>query len=347
MDVVASICSSVVFLLVLLASAAAEGPPREGLRFWLDSSDVDASPETTNPGEGELVGAWRDRIGGLVLEQTDETLQPMMSRLGESGAPALYFAGKQLTTAGLQGEPWFSDLQGSIVVIYSRVGDQEGYSFEVVGMQDSAFLATTTFPAAAAGFAIQSHGGPFDNNYFFDTTAINDGLLHWSVVTSDSTVWEFFTDGAGPAEAGTLAGSNGGDWFGELPSPGHVSVGQCRLGECNGPPHEGHIAEVLIYDHPLSGSERSRCEAYIVSKYASTSVGASFRRGDADASGVLNLTDTIFTLTALFQSGPQPTCPDAADVDDDGMLSLTDAIYSLNHLFRGGRAPPGPGAEVC
>jgi hypothetical protein len=72
-----------------------------------------------------------------------------------------------------------------------------------------------------------------------------------------------------------------------------------------------------------------------------------FRRGDSDASGALNITDAIFTLSHLFLSGPAPGCRDAADSDDDGTLQITDAVYALNRLFGGGPTLPPPGSESC
>jgi hypothetical protein len=73
----------------------------------------------------------------------------------------------------------------------------------------------------------------------------------------------------------------------------------------------------------------------------------SFRRGDADANGVVNITDSIFILNALFQGGTQPACPDAADTDDNAIVNITDAVFLLDALFRGGTQPPAPGTLNC
>jgi hypothetical protein len=72
-----------------------------------------------------------------------------------------------------------------------------------------------------------------------------------------------------------------------------------------------------------------------------------FRRGDADATGVVDLSDGIAILSALFLgAGPLP-CPDAGDADDDGALNLTDAITVLLYLFAGGAEPPAPSPGSC
>lgn len=71
-----------------------------------------------------------------------------------------------------------------------------------------------------------------------------------------------------------------------------------------------------------------------------------FVRGEADGNCVVNLTDAVFILNHLFNSGPAPQCPDAADTDDTGGLDLADGVYLLNHLFQGGPPPKPPGLEL-
>jgi hypothetical protein len=72
-----------------------------------------------------------------------------------------------------------------------------------------------------------------------------------------------------------------------------------------------------------------------------------FQRGDADASGVVDISDAVFVLNWLFMGGEDPSCLDAADTDDSGTLEITDAVFLLGWLFLGGSAPPAPGAETC
>jgi hypothetical protein len=74
---------------------------------------------------------------------------------------------------------------------------------------------------------------------------------------------------------------------------------------------------------------------------------AGFRRGDADGSGKLDLTDAIATLQFLYMGYTAPGCKDAADTDDSGVLDLTDAIASLQFQFMGGTPPAAPGPTAC
>ncbi len=72
---------------------------------------------------------------------------------------------------------------------------------------------------------------------------------------------------------------------------------------------------------------------------------ASFRRGDANADARLDLSDSVFTLQALFLGGAGPRCADAADSNDDGNVDISDALFTLIHLFLGGPVPPAPGLQ--
>ncbi|MBI4605600.1 MAG: PD40 domain-containing protein [Planctomycetes bacterium] len=67
-----------------------------------------------------------------------------------------------------------------------------------------------------------------------------------------------------------------------------------------------------------------------------------FRRGDSNGDGALDLSDAVFLFGTLFLGSALPGCEDAADADDSGRLDITDGIYHLNWLFRGGPAPAAP-----
>jgi len=68
----------------------------------------------------------------------------------------------------------------------------------------------------------------------------------------------------------------------------------------------------------------------------------SFRRGDANADGSLDLGDPLAILFGAFMAGPIP-CRKAVDVDDDGNgPGITDAIFLLRHLFLDEEPPAAP-----
>jgi len=73
---------------------------------------------------------------------------------------------------------------------------------------------------------------------------------------------------------------------------------------------------------------------------ASTSVtikvvpGVTWRRGDADGNGKLELTDAVRLLTFLFLDAAKiPPCKMGADSDSNNKLELTDAVRLLTFLF--------------
>ena len=86
--------------------------------------------------------------------------------------------------------------------------------------------------------------------------------------------------------------------------------------------------------------------AWILVASPSLSAQASFRRGDANADGRVNIADPIDFFYFLFRGNPLP-CLDAADTDDSGDLDLSDAIRTIRFLFREGAMPAPPGPYFC
>lgn len=72
-----------------------------------------------------------------------------------------------------------------------------------------------------------------------------------------------------------------------------------------------------------------------------------FRRGDCDASAVVDIADPVRTLVWLFRGADIPSCLDACDSNDDGLANVSDALFTLGWLFSGGPIPPAPGPRAC
>jgi hypothetical protein len=70
-----------------------------------------------------------------------------------------------------------------------------------------------------------------------------------------------------------------------------------------------------------------------------------YLRGDANADGVVDLTDPVAILWHLFQSGPAPEPFEAGDANRDAAVDVSDAIRILEFLFAGGKALPPPYPE--
>ncbi|MEM7235901.1 MAG: hypothetical protein AAF517_27280, partial [Planctomycetota bacterium] len=67
----------------------------------------------------------------------------------------------------------------------------------------------------------------------------------------------------------------------------------------------------------------------------------SYRRGDANSDGRVDISDATTIFSTLFLTGAPISCRRAADVNSSDRLDITDGVYLLNFLFRGG-PPPAP-----
>ncbi|MBC8290839.1 MAG: DUF1549 domain-containing protein, partial [Planctomycetes bacterium] len=114
---------------------------------------------------------------------------------------------------------------------------------------------------SGSGFGLQAMGGSLGNNYIYGRSWVHDGKLHTSIANCDGKAWSFFVDGSGPEKTGSNAGSNIGQWFGDLANPKHVFLGQYSEGtgkiHRGGAHHVGEFSQILIYGPPLSEKERA------------------------------------------------------------------------------------------
>jgi PKD repeat protein len=76
-------------------------------------------------------------------------------------------------------------------------------------------------------------------------------------------------------------------------------------------------------------------------------LAAVLRRGDANGSGEVDISDAVHTLGALFLEAVTLPCEDAADANDDGVIDISDAVSTLGALFLGTAPIPAPGPEAC
>ncbi|HBO53439.1 MAG TPA: hypothetical protein DD471_15735, partial [Planctomycetes bacterium] len=65
----------------------------------------------------------------------------------------------------------------------------------------------------------------------------------------------------------------------------------------------------------------------------------SFRRGDFNTDGSVDISDAIATFVWLFAGGEASTCTIAGDTNNDSAVDLSDGVFSLAYLFRAGAEP--------
>jgi hypothetical protein len=94
----------------------------------------------------------------------------------------------------------------------------------------------------------------------------------------------------------------------------------------------GAIDDVQIYSVALTADEvRALADGQLT-----------FRRGDANADGLVDVSDAVYVFLFLFRGGLTPPCAKGADVNDTGEIELTDGIALLDFLFRSGPRPVRP-----
>jgi sugar lactone lactonase YvrE len=124
--------------------------------------------------------------------------------------------------------------------------------------------------------------------------------------------------------------------------------GSPGYGGDGGPAREGHLSEpkgiAVGADGAIFVADAGN---FVVRRLgpAGTPAG-SFRRGDVDLSGGIDISDPIIIIHALFLRTLEIPCEDAADPDDSGALNITDGIFILVFQFLGA-APPAPPFPGC
>ena len=65
----------------------------------------------------------------------------------------------------------------------------------------------------------------------------------------------------------------------------------------------------------------------------------SFLRGDANRDGSITISDVVYLINYLYNSGSPPSPLEVGNVNCDGTIDLSDVVYLIDYLFKGGPAP--------
>ncbi len=63
------------------------------------------------------------------------------------------------------------------------------------------------------------------------------------------------------------------------------------------------------------------------------------RRGDADNSGLITISDAVFVIGYIFAGGAAPTYASDADADSSELVTISDAVFLISYIFGGGPEP--------
>jgi hypothetical protein len=128
-----------------------------------------------------------------------------------------------------------------------------------------------------------------------------------------------------------------------------VKFYECRFGDLLEPISFAIADELLcVDDSPYFGGDNNPANGTphmtdIVDAFVRRNLFLkAFRRGDANADGVADISDAQRILSYLFQGGLTPPCLDAADTNDDGLVNIADASFLLSFLFGTCANPPCP-----
>lgn len=72
---------------------------------------------------------------------------------------------------------------------------------------------------------------------------------------------------------------------------------------------------------------------------AGDTLACSYRPGDANADGNVDLLDLIYLISDIFKGGPEPYPMVAGDVNGDGDVDLLDILYLITDIYKNGPPP--------
>ena len=105
---------------------------------------------------------------------------------------------------------------------------------------------------------------------------------------------------------------------------------------------EYELTPWIGYDWPARGSKlwfirgNGSCSQWLVYEATWTPSDPSFRRGDCNADGQVNVADASCALDWLFSGDSTPGCLAAVNANADNRVDIADPVALLNFLFSGG-----------
>ncbi len=64
-----------------------------------------------------------------------------------------------------------------------------------------------------------------------------------------------------------------------------------------------------------------------------------YQCGDADATGIVTISDAVYLIVYIFSGGPAPSPESSGDADCSGIITISDVVYLINYIFAGGPQP--------
>lgn len=268
-----------------LKMSAPSAAPAGGTTFWLDAANAASITES-----GGLVSKWADRTGNGLSAEASGAAQPSIVAGALNGLPVIDFgawgSGKWMQWMLGGSATQLTDIRSVFWVFGSQGGG--GHLLGHTGTADF-------------------HRGP----YVFGTGNYNPGLDYsaiWGASWTSANIRGGSTYLEGGLVDGTAVGLNGAYQLIENITTGNVSANNLANDRNIGGRQGGQrLAEVIIYNRPLTEAERLATEAYLMQKwYGAPATGGVLPSGTAlqiQGGATLDLNGTSQTVASLADYG--------------------------------------------
>lgn len=198
----------------------------------------------------------------------------------------------------------FADFDVDDYTVNNGVADATPNAIEVASTLDENRVVAL---ASLASSALTPRMRVISNaSLIYPTSSLPDRTAYRELVAGNSGN-EFAVDVSALLSFGKLS----------LPTDGEITIPVAFLLSSNG-------------DTPFAG---------LISTLKSMLSGGSASCGDADANGIVNISDAVYLINYIFAGGPAPIPLDMGDVDCNGHVTISDIVYMVNYIFKGGPAP--------
>lgn len=253
-------------------------PIQLGAVYWV-RADFETYQNTagTTPAtaDGDSVQLWKDKIGsGVNVQQSTSSKVPVLKTgaNGINGKPAIFFDGGDILRAAVTNFR-SADTEGTLYMVLKVPDVTLGQFVSILGSRDEVGSANVMlfypyFANASPNILIESRngGGDTDDKIKGTTTTVANNTTYIMVWKTDGSQYIFRVNGVAQS-IGVVAGSNTGDWFGDITGRVNLTIGG-SISTGDAPYCASYVAEVGVFPTNLTGSNLTTLETYLNSRYA-------------------------------------------------------------------------------
>ena len=256
-----------------IGGAAVSWAPTDitGGQFWgrstlgLYQERTGASATTPAAADADPVGSWLDQfISAHHVVAPSDAARPTLKLNIQNGKPVVRFdvIDDVLSYAGSIS----TSQTGSVFIVYKALGNTGNRTVWSVGTDGALAVTFQDRPASVNNFYLTQYGTGDDDSAKGSSTGAAQAAFGLLEVHSDGADW-FINWNTGVETLTVTAGSNDGDWFGDVASLTHFDIGALYVG---GYTQWGQIdvCEMLVYDGQVTGADLTALRGYLNGEYA-------------------------------------------------------------------------------